>query len=72
MYERKLKKKQMLSQNKLGTLITLRDLVWRKNEAKNIFAEASLPFFFNSADVKWCQVYMSNLFETYFTFFFRL
>ena len=46
MYERKLKKKQMLSQNKLGTLITLRDLVWRKNEAKNIFAEASLPFFF--------------------------
>ena len=45
MYERKLKKKQMLSQNKLGMLTTLRDLVWRKNEAKNIFAEASLPFF---------------------------
>ena len=44
MYERKWKKKQMLSQDKLGTLTTLRDLVWRKNEAKNIFTEASLPF----------------------------
>ena len=32
---------------------------------KTIFTEASLPFL-NLADVKWCQMFMSNLFQTYF------
>ena len=36
---------------------------------KNIFTEASLPFL-NSGDVKWRQMYLSYLFQKYFTFFF--
>ena len=30
---------------KLGTFITFKDLVWRKNEAEDIFTGASLPSF---------------------------
>ena len=53
------------TKNKLASHTTLRTREW----SKNIFTEARLPFL-NSVDVKWCQMYMSYLFQNHFIFFF--